>query len=427
MTQQSLKEIGNGVTISDTASTGLTTSLRAWKWALIVYARVIGLRQTATFSGASNENLYTESILMQDMNNKLKSDLNDFGNDDMVREIFGTPIRMYDPITGELMMKGEIDSFTANQLISIKFLLISNWSGTNENLRLRPEPLMTINNTGNDYLLTSERQIESIHIGFQEIISNNENLAQIVLIVENMALFALGVAIMLVARVVFQTHSRTFTALVRLSPQSTEERIMMIKKFDHTLKDNIENRSFSQNFSLFFNFLEDQTQKKALLSKSKEKNLKIFHRSFTMKSLIISISKFIAISFGFLLTTSAIFAILYIKSLGSFRTLSSINDQLSVTNKLSYQSSLVISSFYFSAIFREYDNFMIRNERDIIQLDKNLNAFGNVNQELIRVIFSEDSYSRDDPILQHFLQEMFANIFLRINSLFAKNHHKKEN
>lgn len=95
---------------------------------------------------------------------------------------------------------------------------------------------------------------------------------------------------------------------------------------------------------------------------------------------------------------------LYVKSIASFNTLTRINDQLSITNKLSYQSSLVLSSFYFYAIFRNGDEYLIRNERAIRQLDKNLNTFGNVNQEILTVIFDAKSHSKNDLVLQDFLQ-----------------------
>ncbi len=338
------------------------------------------------------------------MNNKLNSDLNEFGSDEMIREIFGTPIRMYDPLSQELINDGVIDSFTANQLLSLKNLVLSNWTGTTQDLRERSEPLTTINNTANDFLISSERQIDSIRHGLGEIVDNHKDLIQMILVFENLALVALGLALGLVARVVVQTYSRTFRTLVRLTAKSIEERIFTIKKFEHSLQDNIETKSFGQNLSLFLNFFEDANTKKTDDLKNKEKNLKFFSKNFTIKTLILYIGQFLGVSLVFLIITSGIFAVLYVKSIASFNTLTRINDQLSITNKLSYQSSIALSSFYFYAIFRNEDEYLIRNERAIRQLDKNLNTFGNVNQEILTAIFDAKSHSKNDLVLQDFLQ-----------------------
>src|SRR5690606_13848271 len=105
----------------------------------------------------------------------------------------------------------------------------------------------------------------------------------------------------------------------------------------------------------------------------------------------------------FIAVISGLFVILYIESIDSFNKLDNISTQLSITNKLGYQSSLVLSSFYFQVIFADNPRYMIREEPPALQVDKNLAAFGNVNQELLNTLFNTDRGY--DTTLQDFLQK----------------------
>jgi len=55
-------------------------------------------------------------------------------------------------------------------------------------------------------------------------------------------------------------------------------------------------------------------------------------------------------------------------------------------------------------MYWENPEMMIRNQDSITQMAYNLNTFGNINQELLNVLFTSDSTSKDDPIIEEFLQ-----------------------
>lgn len=106
----------------------------------------------------------------------------------------------------------------------------------------------------------------------------------------------------------------------------------------------------------------------------------------------------------FILATSGLFVILYMESIKSFDALKSIDHQLLVTNKLSYQSSLVLSSFYFTISFLEDSNMMIREQSPMSQLQYNLDKFGNVNRELLKVLYEEEGSPEVSTTIEDFLQ-----------------------
>lgn len=87
---------------------------------------------------------------------------------------------------------------------------MSNWTGTMAELKDRVEPLLAINGTANDFLVDSESQLNAIQGELTSIAVNNKNAIWVILFSENFALLALGVSLLVVARVVIRTHSRTF-------------------------------------------------------------------------------------------------------------------------------------------------------------------------------------------------------------------------
>ncbi len=321
----------------------------------------------------------------------------------MLEEVFKTKINLYDPSTSRLIGNGPLDSFTASQVLSLKNLIMSNWTGTMAELKDRVEPLLAINGTANDFLVDSESQLNAIQGELTSIAVNNKNAIWVILFSENFALLALGVSLLVVARVVIRTHSRTFRALSQLTSKSIDERIYTVKKFQQSLKDNIEAKSFSQNLGLFLNFFEDSNPQKFENLKAKENGKKLGSRNFTLHPFMLYIGRFLIMSFFFLLVVSGFLAVLYIKSFARFNTLNHIQKQLSVINQVSYKNTMVVSSFYFYAIFRNRNNFLIRNESPLTQLDKNLQVYSTVNQKLLNQIVDSESYFKDDPILKELL------------------------
>jgi len=411
-TQKSLTEINGGVTIVDTASRRLTSALRAWQWVLLIYSRMVGLRPASALASQIQTSLNTESLKMQTRNTELKENLDSYGSDEILDEIFSVKIKLYDPTTLDLLTDGPLDSFTANNLISLKNQIIGSWTGTDAQLLTRSEPLTSINNTANDFLVSSESQISQIQEGLQTIITKNKTLLRTILIIENLALITLCVSLFAVARVVTKTYTRTFQALVRLTNESIEERIYRIKKFQTSLEDNIEAKSFIKNLNIYLNFFEDNANKKVVNSsaantkgkvKDKEKTMRFYTKSYSIRAMVLYIAKYISVSYLVILVISGLFEVLYFESINSFDTLKSVNEQLSITNKLSYQSCLVLSSFYFNALFADQPNLLIRNESPAEQVDANLAEFGNVNQLLLNALFNDESSSRS-AVIQDFLQ-----------------------
>jgi len=400
-TQQSLNEIDGGVSIVNTASSRLTSALRAWQWILLIYARMAGLRPLSALAQVIQNKAYTESLNMETLNNELLTDINDFGSDEILNIIFKTKIALYDPTTQAMLTGGPLDSFTVNHILSQNNYVLGTWTGTDAALKKRAEPLMTINNTANNFLVSSESQISDIIGGLQQIIKKNERLLGIILVFENLALFVLCGSLLIVARVVTSTYSRTFQALVRLTAESVDDRVFRIKKFQSSLFENIEAKSFVNNLNLYFSFFEENADRKVKKSKTKEKKMRMFTRSYTNRGLILHMAKYLMLSFIFIIIISGLFEVLYIESINSFNKLSNINSQLTVTNKLSYQSSLVLSSFYFWLIFNSNSTMLIRNEPPQQQVEDNLAAFGGVNQELLDTLFTGDT---TDPTIQALLQ-----------------------
>jgi PAS domain S-box-containing protein len=56
-TQNSLNEIDGGVTIVYTASSRLTSALKAWQWSLVIYSRMVGLRPQSALAATIQKNI----------------------------------------------------------------------------------------------------------------------------------------------------------------------------------------------------------------------------------------------------------------------------------------------------------------------------------------------------------------------------------
>jgi hypothetical protein len=155
------------------------------------------------------------------------------------------------------------------------------------------------------------------------------------------------------------------------------------------------------------NFFEENAERKLHKSKVKDKEKekkRFFSKNYATRDMAFYVAKFVLFSYLFILAISGLFEVLYMESLNSFDTLDAANTQLSISNKLSYQSSLVLSSFYFNAIFVNTTNMLIRNQDPGEQVDENLASFGNVNNELLSSLLDSDTGSYD-PIIQDFLQK----------------------
>ena len=255
-TQESLKEIDSGVSIVDVASKRLTVALRTWQWVLVIYSRLAGLRPLSSVAAQISTNIVSGSASMQQINNHLRVVTNTVSSNEILSEILSTQITLYDPLTHDILNNGHLDSFTSNDILSLSNLVIGSFTGSDSDLIQLNEPLMVINNTANDYLISSEDQVSLILGGLQAIIKKNIRLLETVLIFENLALFALCLSLIVVARVVVASYSRAFQGLVRISNESAEERLYKIRKFQSILQENIEGKSFVKNLNLYLAFFE---------------------------------------------------------------------------------------------------------------------------------------------------------------------------
>jgi len=402
ITQKSLKQNESGADILNTLGTRLSGTIVAWEWLLMFYSRLLGLRPLFSVYGYSRQVIYNSTLTTEELNGELMTMLGELDNEDIVDQVLKKNIKFYNADRTLLYSDEELDSFSATNLLILQNFFIGKYSGLDSVLVKRPEFITLSNNTANDYMVACEAQIKQVFNTLQTISNNNITQSEKILIFENIALIALYISLVFVGRVVTQSFAKSFQALIKIKKTSVTERIKHIKTFETLLNENLEGQSYPRNFDAYLNGL---TSKAIVHEPAKGKNTGTGHfsKNYILKDLVMHIFKFNLASIILILIISGMFLALYLQSQSSFTSLNRQTEQLYIINKVSYESALVVANFYYVVIYQNDTSMLIRNEQPLSQLDKNLEVFSQVNEQLLAAYGSTSSEDMD-PVIQEIFE-----------------------
>ncbi len=389
---KSLNEVQVGVDVINIAGQRLNKAIVAWEWMLMFYSRLLGLRPLFSVYGYSRKYIYNLTRTMSELNRKLMTKLDSIDNEDIVQEFVVENIKFYDYPEDTISL---LDSFTASNKIILPNLFIGNYSDTDAKLVKRPEFIFCTNNTANDYLVKSEGISKGVFNTVSNRLIRNTSQSLEIVLLEHVGIVLLIFSLILVAIVILRSYSKVFQATTRINNNSIKQRIEHIKNFEEIMRE-IESQAqtSNQNFALT-NFNEKFHPK----TKQKQKLKKEYSiKSYSRRSLFLNLSRYIIISILLLLIVSGIFLGLFFQSSSSFKTLGKINEQVYLIDKLKYQSVVVLANFYFCIIYQNATQMLIRNEPPLIQLDKNLNSFSQVNEQLLNIFLNKEGEIGDSFI-----------------------------
>jgi len=179
------------------------------------------------------------------------------------------------------------------------------------------------------------------------------------------------------------------------------QRINQLVKVKSLLEDDIERKAFIQDaFDIFIEERSSTQSSKDTAAKSHKTNNQ---PTLNMRLMNKHLFRIAMMSLLFIPVFVGLFVGTLIKSIHTFNSLGSVNEELSVLSYGCLQSSFLMSTIIYSLVFGAYPNMMFRNQVISAQIAENVVNFNSLNQKLIETFLS--SQEREiGPFLVEILQ-----------------------
>jgi len=392
LSKDSILEIEKGINIIYTSTLRLQTAINTWQFALVLSTGSTGFSSMAT----AIKNL---AVNLTDYNVQLKTQLAAVTNNDLLERAFVRDIKYWElPVAGDTN-NNIVDTFTATDLLINKYLKVGKTTNIYQFMSI-PDIQLTFNNTGNDYLISSRLLISQTGVILQEIISSDIIALKAVLAVEMIALASITTIFIIVAILIMRSYKRLGRALTRMQEFQVNERIGQLQKTKVLLEDDIERKDFIQD--AFDLFTQERSKIALRLLKKAHRNIGPA-RNYNMTRLNRELLKLIGSALVFVPLFVGLFIGTLVKSINTFYSLESVNDQISLLSNGCYLSNMLMSSLVYTIVFRTSPTMLIRNQQPIMQVNETIQEFNTLNPALIDAFLTPEN-GEVDPYLQDILQ-----------------------
>ena len=152
--------------------------------------------------------------------------------------------------------------------------------------------------------------------------------------------------------------------------------------------------------------------------KGKSKSGKIYKKNsafttrddrFFLRGLVSYLARYVTTSFLFITIPSVFFLVSLVDSIDTFHILDELDDKLSTTTNVAYQSRILMTNYYISAVFQDTDSIMIRNQLPSAQLSSNLQLMKSAHEKVIYEFVQIDQVV-SDPVSDQILQDTICSL-----------------
>jgi len=390
LSRKAVQQVETGVSIVNLASLRLSQTMRGWQYATRIWLRYLGLRTGQI--GTLKSSIWSFGQMMLEYNRQFAGEMANLSDESLFNEIMAPDIQLWELNETYTTTGGGTDSITATNILANMLVFIGNTTMDLTEPYVRQVSTYLCNNTSNDYLVFSESLISATQRMLDDTLSRNINSLQLILGFEIAAVEILCIVLLISARIVVQLYQKLFRAFVKIDERFTIERLHQVHKMRNLLNEDIEIRGFGvtiiEDSKTKFDFYKEKSKD----GKGNFRKVGVFQKrneNLILKRLYIDLSKYIFVSFVFIQIITCIFVVSLTQSLDNFRNSQDVTNQLSVTTKAAYTSSVTISTVYMDMDFRNWTEMKVRNQAPASQITKVINEISLINTDLTSVFSKE--------------------------------------
>jgi len=373
--RDSIFQIEESIILINTATSRLQAAITSWQWTLVFIA-----------GGSSNPGMIAEQIFASskkliDYNNQLKNLLTSVHDHSLLAKIFKENIYVWTPAIGAGNNYTIEDSFSANDILTSQYLALYPLIKTNKlSSARRAEALLTLNNTINDYVLTSEDIIIQTGELLRKTISKDLSILRMTLAIEIIFIVVFSIVLILMAVVIVRSYRSLFYAVTRTSDRCIVERLAELKRSKHLFEQDIETKAFIHN--AFEVFTENNKKAKAKKNHETRKMNNTQQNNLSLTNM----NKYLAKNVFFGLIFAPIFAVLFgvwlMRSISTFKSFERTNERVAILSEGWYQNSMILGNIVTRIAFISMPTMKIRNQSAQANLVETVEQLVGLNKKL---------------------------------------------
>ena len=394
LTNNSIRSVESGVEIVNLATARLQYGIKILQFTLLLYTASIGLASyPAQTIAAFKYTLIDDIHRLKDQSDALKTAVSYMNEKSLLDRVFTKNINFMTPIIKGQTYYGKIDTFTANDILYNKYIILSEFTNIRQ-LAAKDDILYTFNNTANDYLLSSKNIIEGTEIFLKSLIKRNLFNLKIILSIEAFALVLLSFVLIIPLLIITRAYNRLFRALIKVKEELVLERVNQLLKAKTLFSEDIDTLSF---YNLSIDTINAPEPKRAA---KKIKNMDAFtnNRTYITTGVTQRLFKIVIVPLLLSIAFEIFFGVNLIESISTFNSFEKMNNQIISLNDASYQADLFICVFAFYFIFPATYNFRIYNQLPKNQLIPPLDKLKNFNEDFTTLFLTDDDGALDSVI-----------------------------
>jgi len=394
LTTSALNDLNDSMTLVNLVNIRQFRTLTAWQQLLVVYTYSARVTTFDTTLDAVQEPLLEAALNLLDNNDELQESVDNFKDDGVTAEFFKENIELWVPYEGHTSNWAKTESFTANRILTNKFINLGTYVGSIYDLYDDSDMLFALNNTANDYAESVGTSTDVVQSFFQKRKNENISTLTVIVIAEILALLLPFLSVVVLFKNIFASMNQLFKVVSKIQSEVIYERVVLIENMQSYFKENIED-----HIKLYNDFKPSNIDSAKQFAKdTKAKALLYQNRNYSMRSLLWNMSKYLIFAFVLIIGIMALFIVSFVYSLTSFNTLDSINSDILLTYEIGANVAYVTPSYYFYASFNTRSEFKIKNKAPATMLTEYIAALSEANNQLLNTLYDGGSSSKDSVV-----------------------------
>jgi len=393
LSTDSINEIKSGIYIINTSSRRLLSAINAWQWSLVLWASI----STDSFDQLT-PTIRESAQNLSYYNDELKKQMFVVHNKDLQDRAFREDIKLW-----QLEIEGDdnlmvTNTFIATDILTGKYIEVSKSTSLFDLVNI-PDFFEIYNNTGNDYIISSNALISDIDNIIQDRISKDISLLKAVLGIEVVFLLSIIVLFILMAWIISRSYYRLCRTIARTGDFEILQRIDLLHKTRDYLEDDIERKSFIQDS---FDSFIDQKPTKNHAKESAKTGITYRTKEFDMRDLNKFLLKRALLALVLMPVLIGLFIGTLVKSINTFYSLAGVNDQISILSEGCYETNVAMSHQIYATLFQSTAGMLLNNHLPFDEASKTLEKLNNLNTQLIDIFLTQPE--EVDPLIKDILQ-----------------------
>ena len=384
-----IHEITTGIGIINIGNLRLTQATLGWQNCLRFLLRYLKLSSgTSSFTSITNAQIVVASEIIK-QNNLMEETLASMDKNNDFSDVSIKDINIWNKDENKTLSQGTMNVYISSILLANKFRYMGEIAtGYNDTRVLNEIPFM-VNNTGNDYLIASERLISLTQQKLKDTIDNKLQGLNLILAFKAASVVLICLCLVVAGGMIAHSYKILFKTLLKIDDKLINERLGQIKRLQGILKEDIESNKLGRSV---FNALKPERIDKGADSARRGKKV-------VMKGINIHLAKYIYPSLLVIQSITVLFAVAMQESIMNFKSLQVMNTQLSTTATSQYQTNLLVGLVYVDVIYHNDTSMMIKNQRPEKELLNCLDLIRGIDDSLISV-FNINEGETADPIIK---------------------------